>query len=208
MTDNWPEHWHSYPMFQPSHTRNFGFEIRIGWCINTHLRYQWHVPWCVNWVVRNFICWLGFVYHWFRLFTFLIRTKQIISKLKVHLKWPDYPSRLFFFLKYVRRLCNPHLNINNTSRKYCCNELVPWGATPSLDHLGPTYMGKHYETCGETLSFDTFFLWALRASRQPGDSKEHIFIKQWPLEDAKKKQIMPQWNINQSYQQLPYASTK
>ncbi len=54
-------------------------------------------------------------------------------------------------------------------------------------HLGPECMEKHYETCGETLSFDMFFLSALSASRQPDDSKEHIFIKQWPLEDAKNK---------------------
>lgn len=34
MTDNWPEQWHSYPRSQTSHTPHFGFEIRMGWCIN------------------------------------------------------------------------------------------------------------------------------------------------------------------------------
>lgn len=146
------------------------------------------------------------VYHWLWLFTFLIRTPPVTLLLKVHLKWTGYLSRPFS--KDVQRLCNPQLNINNTSQKYCCNEVVPWGGTPSLVHLGPGCLEKHYETCGETLSFDTFFLSALCASKQLEVSKEHIFIKQWPLEDGKKKQIMPQRNINQSYQQLPYASAK
>lgn len=121
MTDNWAEHWHSYPMFQPSHTRNFGFEIRIGWRINSHLRYQWHVPWCVNWVVRNFICWLGFVYHWFRLFTFLIKTKQITSKLKVHLKWPDYPSRPFFL-----KVCSKVMQSTPEYQQHFSEILLQW----------------------------------------------------------------------------------
>lgn len=82
--------WHttdqnSYPKSQTSHTPNFGFEIRMGWRINTHLTYSWHVPWCVNWVdlqgqiVHHFICRLEFVYHWFWLFTVLVRTPSVTS---------------------------------------------------------------------------------------------------------------------------------
>lgn len=93
-------------------------------------------------------------------------------------------------------------------RNYCCSVVVPWGITPSLLLLFIWDSEKHYETYGETVYFDTFFLWALCTSRRQDDSKEHIFIRQWPLEDGKTKQNLPQWNINQRYQLFPYATAK
>ncbi len=60
MTDNWLEHWYSYPRSQTSHTPNFGFEIRMGCRINTHLTYWWHVPWWIGQIVHHFFCWLEF----------------------------------------------------------------------------------------------------------------------------------------------------